>query len=67
MSYEDEEESPDNECCVCGGEWLGLLGAGGQFDFYRCSKCGNNCCANHYDSSKGMCTNCAEEDDEEEG
>jgi len=63
MSYEDEEEIPENECCVCGHEWLGLFGTGGLYDFYECSRCGNNCCESHYDPSRHMCTDCAEEEE----
>lgn len=63
---EEVEETAENECCVCGHEWLGLWGMGGLYDFYNCSKCGDNCCGHHYDSDKDMCTDCAEEEEDDE-
>ncbi len=66
MSEDEEEDELEwDECCVCGKHWTGLLSVGPQASFYRCSKCGEECCEECWDEELKMCSECAEETREE--
>lgn len=65
------EEEEEGECEICGYEFGGetiaeeigwfLSGRGA----YRCDRCGALVCGEHYDADRGVCTECAEEIEEE--